>query len=436
MVRFHSSALIFYSVAKFSEIFKNKNFSLLWLSQVISQFGDRLDQMALIALIYSRAPGSTWEMAKLFSCTIIPVFLIGPVAGVYVDRWSRQRTMFICDLIRAGLVFVIAFSLINLKPIFPIYFVIFLVFSIGRFFVPAKMSIIPDLVKKDDLLLANSLVNTTGMIAAMFGLGLGGFLVSPSILGVRGGFYLDAATFFISAILIYFISEKIKLRVSGQVLAGVSKDIAEVVNKSVRSVRGEIKEGIYFLVSNRQTRYVVAVLFTIFAALGAVYVVAIVFVQEILGFSTTLLGILAMSMGAGLFLGSLVYGRLGHKLSHLKIIFACLCLSGILLFLFAFLTYSLRQFAISALISGLLGLALSPIITASNTLVHNLSDSNMMGRVFSSVELVMHLGFFLAMIISAILAEFLGRFWILVGVGFVVIFFGILGLIGEMRQHA
>ncbi len=392
--------------------------------------------MALIAFIYSRAPGSTWQMAKLFSCTIIPVFLIGPVAGVYVDRWSRQRTMFICDLIRASLVFIIAFSLINLKPIFPIYIMIFLVFSVGRFFVPAKMSIIPDLVKKEDLLLANSLVNTTGMIAAMFGLGLGGFLVSPSLFGVRGGFYLDAATFFISAILIFFISEKIKLRVSGQALAGVSKDIAEVVNKSIVSVPAEIREGLYFLIKNRQTRYVLAVLFTIFAALGAVYVVAIVFVQEILGFSTTLLGILAICMGAGLFLGSLLYGRLGQKLSHLKIIFVCFCLSGLLLFLFAILTYNLREFWLSALLSILLGLTISPIITASNTLVHNLSTSNMMGRVFSSVEVVMHLGFLVAMFISASLAEILGRFWILIGVGFIVIIFGILGLIGEAKQHA
>ena len=156
-------------MAKFREILKNKNFFLLWLSQIISQFGDRLNQMALIALIYSRAPGSTWEMAKLLSFTIIPVFIIGPVAGVYVDRWSRQRTMFVCDLARACLVFIIAFYLLNLKPIFPIYIAIFFVFSVGRFFVPAKMSIIPSLVKKSDLLLANSLVHTTGIFDGCFG---------------------------------------------------------------------------------------------------------------------------------------------------------------------------------------------------------------------------------------------------------------------------
>jgi len=420
-------------VAKFREILKNKNFFLLWLSQIISQFGDRLNQMALIALIYSRAPGSTWEMAKLLSFTIIPVFIIGPVAGVYVDRWSRQRTMFVCDLARACLVFIIAFYLLNLKPIFPIYIAIFFVFSVGRFFVPAKMSIIPSLVKKSDLLLANSLVHTTGMIAAMFGLGIGGLLVSPHILGVKGGFYLDAGSFLVSAIMLYFISENIRLRVTKRAIAGVSKDIVEVIKKSILS---EIKEAFYFLIKNRQTRYVVAVLFTLWLALGAVYVVTIVFVQEVLGSITSQLGLLAICLGGSLFVGSLIYGRLGHKLSHLKIIFISFSLSGLALFLFAILTYTFKEFWIAAISCFMLGLTLSPIMIASNTLVHKLSDNKMMGRVFSSLEVVMHIGFLLAMFISASLAEFLGRFWILVGAGLGIILFSIFGLIRESRRRA
>jgi hypothetical protein len=78
---------------------------------------------------------------------------------------------------------------------------------------------------------------------------------------------------------------------------------------------------------------------------------------------------------------------------------------------------------------------LSPIMIASNTLVHKLSDNAMMGRVFSSLEVVMHFGFLLAMFISASLAEFLGRFWILIGVGLIVVLFGIFGLIREARRQ-
>src|SRR3989338_2550864 len=102
-------------MSKFEEVLKNRNFFLLWVGQIISQLGDRLDQMALIAFVYGRSPGSTLGIAKIISFTILPVFLIGPLAGVYVDRWDRRRTMYACDLIRAALVFTIPFFLFYTK---------------------------------------------------------------------------------------------------------------------------------------------------------------------------------------------------------------------------------------------------------------------------------------------------------------------------------
>ena len=193
-------------MSKFTEVLKNRNFFFLWLGQIISQLGDRLDQMALIAFVYLRAPGSTLEIAKILSFTIIPVFLIGPLAGVYVDRWDRRRTMYICDFLRAILVLTIPLFLFYTKTMFPIYLIIFIVFSIGRFFVPAKLSIIPDLVEKKDLLMANSLVNITGMIAAILGFGISGVLVEW--LGAKSGFYLDALSFLVSGVLIFLIAKK------------------------------------------------------------------------------------------------------------------------------------------------------------------------------------------------------------------------------------
>ena len=156
-------------MAKFREVLKNRNFFLLWIGQIISQFGDRLNQMALIALIYARAPGSSIQLAKTFSFTIIPVFLVGPFASSYVDRWDRRRTMIFCDLLRFALVIFIALFLVRLQSLWPIYLVIFLSFSASRFFVPAKLAIIPDLVSSEKLLLANSLASTTAMIALVRG---------------------------------------------------------------------------------------------------------------------------------------------------------------------------------------------------------------------------------------------------------------------------
>ena len=301
-------------MSKIREVLKNRNFFLLWLGQIISQLGDRLDQMALIAFVYGRAPGSTMQIAKILSFTIIPVFLIGPIAGVYVDRWDRRRTMCVCDIMRALLVFTIPFFLFYAKNITPIYIVVFVVFSIGRFFVPAKLAIIPDLVEKKDLLLANSLVNTTGMIAAVLGFGASGIVVEW--LGAKSGFYLDSLSFLISGTMIFFIAKKVKEAVS---FKKVSKNIVEVINKSVFQ---EIKEGIMYFIRKKDIRFTAGIMFVLWSALGAVYVVLIVFVQKTLHSATKDLGLLIMFLGIVLFIGSIVYGKFGQRISHYKAIFA------------------------------------------------------------------------------------------------------------------
>jgi len=405
-------------MAKIREVLKNRNFFLLWLGQIISQLGDRLGQMALIAFVYLRAPGSPLQIAKILSFTIIPVFLIGPLAGVYVDRWDRRRTMYICDLLRSLLMLTIPLFLFYAKSLAPIYLIIFIVFSIGRFFVPAKLSIIPDLVQKKDLLIANSLVNTTGMIAAILGFGISGVLVEW--LGAKSGFYLDSLGFLVSGTLIFLISKKFFAAVD---LREVGKEIVEVISKSVFQ---EIKEGIFYFIRKKDIRFTASIIFALWSALGAVYVVIIVFVQQTLHSATKDLGLLVMFLGIGLFLGSLFYGKFGQRVSHYKIIFSSLVLSGIMLVTFALGIYRYPNFMLAALLSLCLGLIIAPIMIASNTIIHNVSDNVMMGKIFSSLEIVMHLGFLLFMFISSILAERFSHLLILVVVGCLL---GILGLV-------
>ena len=408
-------------MAKFREVLKNRNFFLLWSGQIISQLGDRLDQMALIAFIYQRAPGSALQIAKILSFTIIPVFLIGPLAGVYVDRWDRRRTMYICDLLRSILVFTIPFFLFYTRSLAPVYLIIFIVFSIGRFFVPAKLSIIPDLVEKKDLLIANSLVNTTGMIAAIMGFGISGVLVQW--LGSKTGFYLDSLSFLISATFIFLISKRFVAAVN---FKEVSKEIVEVIRKSVFQ---EIKDGILYFIQKKDIRFTAGIIFALWSALGAVYVVVIVFVQKTLHSATKDLGLLVMFLGIGLFLGSLIYGKFGQRVSHYKIIFACLVASGIMSVIFALGIHYYPNFLLAAFLALSLGLIIAPIMIASNTIIHNVSDNEMLGKIFSSLEIVMHLGFLSFMFISSVLAEKFSHVLILVSVGGLLSVLGLVSLV-------
>ena len=193
-------------MTRFRDVLKNKNFLFLWMGQVISNFGDRLNQMALVALVYQRNPGSEIALAKLISFTIIPVFLVGPIAGAWIDRLNRRKIMMISDILRGVLVLSIPLF-IHAHQILLVYLAIFITFSLSRFFIPSKMALIPELVPKDKLLIANTLNDTTHMIGNVVGLVVAGVIVNITFIGAIGGFYIDSATFFISAALIGMIAQ-------------------------------------------------------------------------------------------------------------------------------------------------------------------------------------------------------------------------------------
>ncbi|MFA5099431.1 MAG: MFS transporter [Candidatus Omnitrophota bacterium] len=404
----------------FRKLFTNRDFLLLWMGQIISQLGDRLSQMALIGLVYARE-GTSIQFAKVLSFTIIPVFLIGPLAGAFVDKWDRRKTMYICDFIRAFLVLMIPLFLFYKQTFVWTYLIIFIAFSVGRFFVPAKLSIIPELVNPKDLLIANSMINTTGMIAAVLGFGISGVIVER--LGARTGFYLDALSFLVSGTCIFLVSKKMKAT------GDLKKVGQEIVNVIKQSVFAEMKDGIVYFIRNKAIRLTAAIIFLLWSALGAVYVVIIVFVQKTLHSATKDLGFMIMFLGIGLFLGSLAYGRFGEKVSRYKIIFICLILSGIMIIGFTLGVKQYPYFAFAALLALLLGLCVSPIMIASNTIIHNASANHMMGKIFSSLEIVMHLAFLIFMFISSILADRIPPANILITVGIIISILGAAGAV-------
>lgn len=414
-------------MSRFREVLKNRNFFLLWLGQIISQLGDRLGLMALLSFAYSKkAYGSPIEIFKILSFTIIPIFLIGPVAGVYVDRWDRRRTMYTCDFIRALLILSIPVFLFYAKNTIVAYVLVFLVFCIGRFFVLAKLSIIPSIVEEKDLLMANSLVNITGMIAAVLGFGISGVVVE--LLGAEKGFYLDAVSFFVSGGLIYFIAKKPEASID---IIKFGEEIVDVIRKSVIE---EIKEGVMYFTQKKDIGMTANILFSLSSALGVASVVLIAFVQNTLGSATKDLGFLIMFLGSGLFVGTLIYGRFGQKISQYKTIFASLFLTGIMVSAFAVVVGYHPYFKTAALFSFAVGLLFSPIMIAANTIIHKVSDTEMMGKIFNSLDMIMHLGFLIFMLISSLLAEMFPQQYILFFVGLYISCLGILSFVSNRKS--
>jgi MFS family permease len=400
------------------KILKKRNFFLLWFGQIISQCGDRLTQMALIGLVYKLKPSSSLSLAKIMSLPVVAVFLISPIAGVYIDRWDKRKTMYTSDFLRGIFIAIIPLLAFHFKSIIPIYILIFLSFCMGRFFIPAKMAVIPNLVDKDQTLMANSLVSVTAMIAAVLGFGLGGVIVER--FGVEAAFLIDASTFFLSALTIMLMQMEEKAKFNPYDIINLGR---EAIVKVKRSFAFDIKEGLRYLLGSGHTWYAAKIFFTLFSCLGSLYVVFIVFIQNTFHSVTIDLGWLAVASGLGLFCGSLIYGRVAdmgkiRRVINIALIFA----SSYLVFFVAFLKYHpFKPFALFSCF--LLGLISSPLVIGVNTLIHTQSKNNFWGRIFSSLEVLNHFAFIVFMFASSYLAEKFSPFTIIISVGIIIFLF-------------
>jgi MFS family permease len=411
-------------VVKFRDVlFGNRKFLALWIGQVVSQFGDRLSQMVLIGLVTGVARGDTFEMAKLMFFAITPVFFVSPLAGVYVDRWDRKKTMVVSDILRGLLVLTIPF-LLSLKAegkfdsLLPIYGIVFLMFSATRFFIPAKLAIIPSLVARKELLVANSLSSTTRILATVIGLALGGVIFAW--IGPSKGFYLSSLAYFLSAIAISTIF-----------IEKAPSPLKEKIKVNLKLVFRELKEGFKYVKGNGEICFIFLSFFLMMSGAGAVYVVIIVFVEKALQTGTEGLGFLASLSGVGAFFGSLVLGSWGQKISRRKLIFIGFLGSGAGLILFTYLTAIFSSFFLSGLLSILLGITFLPILISSNTSLQELIPSSLRGRVFSAIEVVIHFAFLIFMMLAGLLGGVISNQGILISIGIVFLIWGMGGMLIE-----
>ncbi|MDZ4063456.1 MAG: MFS transporter [Coriobacteriia bacterium] len=189
--------------SKAFEPLRRPDYRWLWFGQLISVVGDKLNQIAVAVLVYAMT-GSMLQIGIMLGLTALPAVLFGVVAGTYVDRWGRRRTMIVADLIRAVLVLLI--PICARASIWYVYAIGFLIATVALFFEPAKRALIPELVDDSEVMSANSLDQASASASELAGLAAGGVLVAA--LGTNIAFALDAVTFLASAIAIAAIAHR------------------------------------------------------------------------------------------------------------------------------------------------------------------------------------------------------------------------------------
>src|SRR5215210_4433687 len=251
---------------------RQRNFLMLWFGGVLSVIGDLFLFVALPFFVYART-GSALATGAMFMAETLPRLIFGSVAGVFVDRWDRKRTMILSDLSRA----VILLPLLLVAaggPVALVYVVAFVEASVSMLFLPAKGATIPNLVAERDLTAANSLDSLSEEVPSLVGPLLGGALLG--IVGLSGLVLLDVGTYLASALLISMI---------GAPTAAPDEEPDVTAEVAVSAWANALKEwlgGLRLIGRDRSVAILFAVISVATVGEGVVTVLVIIFFRDVL----------------------------------------------------------------------------------------------------------------------------------------------------------
>ena len=179
----------------FAQVFGVREFTALWVAQVLSVAGDQLARVAVTLLVFDQT-GSSLLAAIAFAASIVPTFAGGLLLSGIADRRPRRQVMIACDLIRALIVAVMA---LPGMPVGVLVALLFLATLTGAPFTSARAAIYPDILPGDSYVLGTAITLTTLQFAQVLGFAVGGALVA--FFGVRTSLIVNAATFILSAVI-------------------------------------------------------------------------------------------------------------------------------------------------------------------------------------------------------------------------------------------
>jgi len=287
---------------------RQRDFLFAWLGGLISMMGDWVLFIALPIYIY-RLTDSTLATSGMFVARLVPALVLGSLAGVFVDRWNRKRTMVVANLVHP----VILLPLLALRStdwVWIAYVVGFLQASVSQFFRPAENAFLPRLVAEEHLLAANSLNALNNNLARLLGPALGG--AAMGAFGISAVVLIDAVSFLAAAGLIA------RIGTSGQVEKEAS-NAAVVAQRAWQRAWREWREGMALLRRHRA----IAALLTLDAVSalgeGVFSVMFVVWVHDVLGGGSRELGWLMSAQAVGGLLGGGLLGSSTHRFPSVRV---------------------------------------------------------------------------------------------------------------------
>jgi len=382
------------------------SFRKLWMAQLVSIFGDFLALYAVFSAMSFQMHASARAITLVSVSFLVPMALVGPIAGVFVDRWDARRTMVTSDLTRA----VLALGLVIAGAPWHFYIVFLALSTFSSFFLPARSVIMPQIVPMEGLMSANAIMQQTMQMVQM---------ASPAIAGALAGwagpnacYYLDSASFVFSGVMIATIAMAPR---------------PAHANREVGSVLQDLFSGTRFILGHPVLSFVILSIAAGTFAMSAFGSLIAVFVRDVLHSNSFLFGALGSLIGAGMLIGGITTAPLARKIEQkAHLVTAGIMLCGISIM-------SIARFASSIIaVIGCMGIGVGAalMMIASTTLFQGQVPHEMRGRVSSSAMSLISISQGIALLFAGDLASRLGI--VTVFYGSAVILF-VISLAGAIR---
>jgi MFS family permease len=373
----------------------NRNFALLWSGGAISNVGDFVFDTTLVLWIAtSLAAGQSWAplaVSGLLLAVLVPSLLLGPLAGVFVDRWDKRRTMLAMDALRTVLIaFLLVIPALGSRlpvgvQLGTVYAIVVLATVCAQFFGPSRIALIGDIVPPEAQTKASGLTQITISLAVIVGPPIAGPLFVG--LGIRWALIINALSFVVS-----FVS----------ILAMRAPQSARSVAAGERgNVLREFAEGLRFFASSRTLRTMTVAVVTVMVGAGSINALDVFFATTNLHASPALYGWLGGAFGAGALLGGIGASVLAGRLGPARLFWIGILGGAVGIFVFSRMT----SFVPGVIMLFLIAIPVAGCNVAVMPLLLAVTPRTLIGRVTGVFEPLISLASIASIAIAAVLVS-------------------------------
>ena len=375
----------------FREVLRIDVMRRVWYAQMVSLFGDFLALFAVIAVVSFRMHGTPNQITGVQIAYMLPIVFVGPIAGVFVDRWPLKPTLVASDLIRAAL----AVLLIPSTAVWHLYVVLAALSCVSAFFGPAQQVTIQASVPPNGLISANAL-----MQIAFMGMRVVGPATAGAVAATFGAASVTRSTWrasSVSAALIGSVMIRRPPPAASAVAAGTSSN-------RIHAIWRDLVQGVSFIVHHAAVLFVVLAMSAGLFTIGCFGPLIAVYVRDTLHGSERLFGTISATVGIGLLIGTQVIRRLTGSMASDVLVLSGLGGIGAGVFLLGAVPLT------GAALAGtlIIGFAFAAIMVPAQTLLQRETPRDMIGRVSSTNISVAFFAQIVGLVLSGALADRLG----------------------------